>query len=88
MVLSPRPSRTQVLKHINTFRENKRGGGSAIIYKTGLSVKKGEASSSEFLSFEYSYVTLTLSVDRKLLLCCLYRKQEFAFKELTTFKIS
>ena len=43
----------------HAFREKKRGGGSAIIYKKELSVKKGEASSSDYLSFEYSCVTLS-----------------------------
>ena len=73
----------------HAFRENKRGGGSAIIYKKELSVKKGEASSSDYLSFEYSCVTLSLNVGKKMNLVSLYRKQEIAFKlfheELTSF---
>ena len=60
----------------HAYREGKRGGGSAIIYKKTLSVKKGEASASEYTSFEFSYVTITLTSGRKLLLVCLYRKQE------------
>ena len=63
----------------HTFREDKRGGGSAIIYKRDMSVKKGGASSSIYSSFEYSYVTLTLQSKRKLIMVCLYRKQEVAF---------
>ena len=73
----------------HAFRENKRGGGSAIVYKKNLSVKNGSASTSEYLSFEYSYVTLTLKVGRKLMVVSLYRKQEVVFKtfheELTSF---
>ena len=58
------------------YRENKRGGGSAIIYKRGLTVKHGAASTSEYLSFEFSYVTLTLQSKRKMLLANVYRNQE------------
>ena len=35
-------------------RENKRGEGSAIIYKQSLKVKPGEASCSKYELFEYS----------------------------------
>ena len=73
----------------HAYREGKRGGGSAIIYKKDLHIKKGEASSSDYLSFEYSWVTLSLNVGRKLIIVSLYRKQEVAFKifheELTSF---
>ena len=63
----------------HAFREKKRGGGAAIIYKMQLAVKEGECSSSEYSSFEYSYVILTLESKRKLVLVCLYRKQEVSF---------
>ena len=62
-----------------SHREKKRGGGAAIIYKMQLAVKEGECSSSEYSSFEYSYVILTLESKRKLVLVCLYRKQEVSF---------
>ena len=63
----------------HAFRENKRGGGAAIIYKKKLMVKEGEASASHYSSFEYSYVTLTLQSKRRLVLICVYRKQEISF---------
>jgi exonuclease III len=63
----------------HAFRENKRGGGCAIIYKKNLSVKKGEASTTEFSSFEYSYVTFTVMSGRKVMIICIYRKQEISF---------
>ena len=44
----------------HAHREKKKGGGVAILYKTDLSVKKGGASTSTFLSFEYAFVTLTV----------------------------
>ena len=62
------------------FRENKRGGGAAILYHKNLSCKKGEASSSKFSSFEFSSVTLVTSDKAKLLLVCVYRKQEISCK--------
>ena len=64
----------------HAFRDDKRGGGTAVIYRLDLSVKKGEASSSDFLSFEFSYVTLTLNLGRKLMIVSLYRNQEISFK--------
>ena len=73
----------------HAFRDDKRGGGTAIIYRMDLSVKKGEASSSDFSSFEYCYVTLTLNLGRKLMIVSLYRKQQITFKlfyeELSSF---
>ena len=63
----------------HAYREGKRGGGSAIIYKKDLRVKKGETSSSDYVSFEYSCVTLSLNVGRKLIVVSLYREQEVAF---------
>ena len=73
----------------HAYRENKRGGGTAILYKSELQIKEGDASTSQYTSFEYSYVTLTIQAKRKLLICCLYRKQEVAFHmfhdELSTF---
>ena len=60
---------------IHGFREDKRGGGTAILYRNTVNVKPGESSSSKYTSFEFSF--LTLSTDRyKVILCCIYRKQE------------
>ena len=66
----------------HAHREGKRGGGVAIIYRKQLAVKDGEASTTVYVSFEYSYVLLTLQSKRKLLLLCLYRKQEISFTML------
>ena len=63
----------------HSFREGKRGGGCAIIYKKNLSVKKGGASTSEWSSFEYTYVTFMVKSGRKMLIVCIYRKQEVSF---------
>ena len=43
---------------IHSPRSEKRGGGTAIIYKNNLKVKKGAASSSKYQSFEFSYIYL------------------------------
>ena len=60
---------------IHGHRENKRGGGTAIIFKKTSDVKPGEASTTKFTSFEFSYIIL--KVDKsKIVLVCLYRKQE------------
>ena len=63
----------------HAYRENKRGGGVAILYKKCLSVKERNASTVEFSSFEYAYITLHLKNKRKLLIICVYRKQEISF---------
>ena len=64
------------IKH--SYREDKRGGGTAIIYKENLKVKPGQASSSKYQSFEYTYVFLKKQ-KLKILLLCIYRKQEIPF---------
>ena len=64
----------------HAYREDKRGGGCAVIYKNNLSVKEGEASTTDFSSFEFSYATLSLKTGRKLIIICIYRKQEICFK--------
>ena len=70
------------------FRSDKRGGGCAILYKKSLGVKNGKTSTSEFSSLEYSSVILTIKAGRKLVIVCVYRKQEVHFdlfeKELTS----
>ena len=63
----------------HAFREEKKGGGAAIIYKKSLKVKPGEVSSSKYISFEFSTVILKYS-QAKILLMCIYRKQEQSFK--------
>ena len=62
---------------IHANRENKRGGGAAIIYKQSSKIKKGEASSTKFTSFEYAYCIIQ-SNESKILLICIYRLQEIA----------
>ena len=62
--------------------DNMRGGGTLVIYKKTLKVKRGEASTSKFQSFEFSYIYLNQSTETKMLLLCIYRKQEFS---CTTF---
>ena len=74
---------------IHAHRDAKRGGGTAIIYKETLKIKQGEASTSKFLSFEYSYVYLLSYTKSKIILACIYRKQEVTcntfFDEMETF---
>ena len=73
----------------HAYREDKRGGGAAILYKKKLMIKYGDASATEYSSFEYSFVTITLQSKLKLVLVCVYRKQEVSFnafhEEFTTF---
>ena len=60
---------------VHGYREDKRGGGIAILYKKTLNAKPGEASSMKYMSFEFS--SLVLSTSRaKILLVSIYRKQE------------
>ena len=40
----------------HAYRDDRRGGGTAIIYDDTLKIKKGEASTSKFSSFEYCSV--------------------------------
>ena len=73
----------------HAFREDKRGGGVAMLFKKQLLVKNGGASCSEYSSFEYAYATITLKSKRRVVLVCLYRKQEVMFEvffnEFSTF---
>lgn len=66
------------IKHC--YRKNKGGGGTAIIYSSSLKVKPGDASESKYKSFEYSYIKLQQTPKTKILLICIYRKQEISFK--------
>ena len=45
-------------KILHSPRTDKRGGGTAIIYKENLKVKEGAASSSKYQSLEFSYLYL------------------------------
>ena len=63
----------------HAFREQKKGGGVAIIYKNNLKVKKGGASTSFYSSFEFFYITITLQSKKTVLVVCVYRKQEILF---------
>ena len=66
-------------KLIHSHREGKRGGGTAIMYKNQLKIKKGEESSSKYASFEFSYI-IVIYDSTNLILVCIYRKQEVHFK--------
>ena len=49
------------------------------MYKKHLNVKEGVASCSEHSSFAYAYIILTLHSKKRLVLVCIYRKQEVPF---------
>ena len=63
----------------HAYREGIKGGGVAILYKKKMNVKKGDASTSKHSSFEYSYITVTMNSNKKIVIICIYRKQEVAF---------
>ena len=67
-------------KIMHSHREDKRGGGTAILYKSNLKVKPGKASSTKYQSLEYTYVYLR-NHSTKTLLLCVYRRQEVSCKE-------
>ena len=67
----------------HAYRDGKRGGGVAIIYKSQLTVKEGNASTSGYESFEYAYITITLKSKQKVVILCIYRKQEVTFSIFT-----
>ena len=59
------------------FRENKGGGGTAILYNDQLNVKPIGANSNIYTSFEFS--TIKVPIERsKVILACIYRKQEYS----------
>ena len=60
----------------HAHREEKRGGGVAIMFKKQLMVKPGDASTSTYSSFEYCCIVMTMQSKRRLVLICVYRKQE------------
>ena len=55
----------------HAYRQEKRGGGVAIMYKEKLAVKEEDASTSKYISFEYACITLTLQLQRRIVLICL-----------------
>ena len=62
----------------HAHRESKRGGGVAILYKKQLVLKKGEESCSKYTSFEYAWILLPMQFKGKMVLVCVYRKQEIS----------
>ena len=67
----------------HAYREKKRAGGVAILYKVHLSVKEGESSTSLYLSFEFTCITLQTQSKKKIVVACIYRKQEVPFITFT-----
>ena len=63
----------------HAYREKKRGGGVAILYRMKMTVKEGEASTILYTSFEYVCITLTLQSKKTVMIACIYRKQEISF---------
>ena len=63
-------------KMCHAFRTNKSGGGVAIIFNSELAIKDGEARTIQYTSFEYCSEILRHSNASKMLIVCLYRKQE------------
>ena len=57
----------------------KRGGGTVVIYRNTLKIKEGGSSICKYESFEYSFIHLNNDSD-KLLIICIYRKQEISCK--------
>lgn len=69
----------------HSFRDNQRGGGTAIMCRKGVDVKKGQSSSSKYESFEYTYAFLKKPNDtRRILLMCVYRRQEIPIDTFCT----
>ena len=67
----------------HAYREKKRAGGVAILYKIHLSVKEGDSSTSLYLSFEFTCITLQTQSKKKIVVACIYRKQEVPFITFT-----
>ena len=60
---------------IHANRDEKRGGGVAILYGKSLKIKPGEGSTTRFTSFEFKYCCFQTG-GSKIILICLYRLQE------------
>ena len=73
---------------VHCFREKKRGGGTAVMYKKEFKVKPGDESSSKYESFEFSSIYVKHD-STNILIICIYRKQEVSCKtfcsELETY---
>ena len=72
---------------VHANRDDRRGGGVAILYKKSLRVKPGEESTTKFSSFEFAYCCIQASRS-KIVLLCIYRLQEVkvAQDETDSFK--
>ena len=66
----------------HSCREDKRGGGVAVIYKEGLDLKPIETSVTKFSSFEYVLVKIKVSRKQTLMITNLYRKQASIWTKL------
>ena len=53
----------------HSYRDDKRGGGTAILYKRALKIKQGKASTNAFLSFEYSYISTIMQNMKTFIFC-------------------
>ena len=62
----------------HAYREDKSGGGVAIIFKPTLRILFHSASTVKFVSFEFCSVIIRLSHIERVLLLCIYRRQEVA----------
>ena len=62
-------------KIIHSVRENKGGGGTAILYKKVFKICNGESSVSKYSSFEYSYICMR-HLKQKLIILTVYRLGE------------
>ena len=60
----------------HSCREEKRGGGVAVIYKEGLDLKQIDTSVTKFSSFEYVLVKIKVSKKQTVMIANVYRKQE------------
>ena len=59
----------------HAYREDKRGGGAAILYQKKLKVKPGDKSATRYTSFEFAYCYIQLE-KMKVILLCIYRLQD------------
>ena len=62
------------IKHAH--RDDRRGGGVAILYRDGIKMKPGEGSTTKYLSFEFIYCLIAQILNSKIILVNVYRQQE------------
>ena len=79
---SDRGRHTNILKDYgfeieHSFRKDKRGGGTAIIFNKNLKINKHTMNCPEYKSFEYSFIFMPYQ-KQKLALLCVYRLQEIS----------